>query len=151
VTGVAFGVAELVAYGVVVGVAVGVVFDVAKGAAGVAKGVAYVVAFSVAAGVARGVVFGVAKGPYFVAFCVTSALTISHLLVYPIQFFLSGVSWVFIRWTSLPLLHLFWHLSPVRWDEVVILPLPGLSRLLVNLRLRDPKLGKEAIDEVFMH
>ena len=131
--GVAFGVAEGVAVGVAVGVAFGVAFGVAVGVAGgVVEGVVEGVAFGVAVGVAFGVAFGVAVG---VAVGVTLSLLVSHLWIYPIQFCISGLSWLISRVAPEPLLQILWRLSPVRWDEIIIFPLPGLSKLLVNLYL----------------
>ena len=45
----------------------------------------------------------------------------------------------------------FWRVLPVHWDEIILLPLPGLVRLLVTLNRTDPVLGQEAIAEVAAH
>jgi hypothetical protein len=41
------------------------------------------------------------------------------------------------------------HLSPVLWDELIWLPLPGLDRQLVALTQKDRKQGLEAIAQVW--
>jgi uncharacterized protein len=99
-------------------------------------------------GVTGGVAIGLAVG---VVGGTTSALTSTHLLVYPIQWCLSCVSWLICKVVPASLLRFLWRLSPVRWDEIIILPLPGLSQLLLNLHRYDSVLGMEAIDEAYMH
>ena len=121
-----------VAFGVALGVALGVAF-------GVALGVAFGVAVGVALGVAVGVAFGVA-----------AFLSVTHLWIWPVQVCLSTASWVVKRvvpnWGPR-----LWRLSPVRWDEIILLPLPGLSELLVALTQQSPKLGQEALAVTAAH
>jgi uncharacterized protein len=155
------GVALAVTGGGALGVALGAALGVARGAAGsVAGSVARGVPAGAALGVLLGVLFGVSKGAAFgvafgvafgAAFGVINALTVSHLLVYPIQFCFSGIAWLISRAISPPLLRLLWRLSPARWDEIIILPLPRFSQFLVNLCSQDSEFGKEAIEEVSRH
>jgi AAA+ ATPase superfamily predicted ATPase len=99
-------------------------------------------------GITGGVVLGLSGG---IASGIISALTSSHLLVYPIQWCLSYISWLVCKVVPVSLLRFLWRISPVRWDEIIILPLPGLSRFLLNLHRYDSVLGEEAIDEVRLH
>jgi len=101
------------------------------------------VAVGVAGGVAGGVAFGVAGG-------VTTVLTITHALNLPFQYLLSLAIWVFLRFSP-GLSAALWRLSPVRWDEVILPPLPGLVGLLVALYRTDPALGRDALAEVATH
>ncbi|QQS45190.1 MAG: hypothetical protein IPM66_14640 [Acidobacteriota bacterium] len=81
---------------------------------------------------------------------VISCITATHFVVYPVQFFISLVSLFICRlmpnWTPA-----LWSISPVRWDEVILLPLPGLSELLVTLSRLNRTRGFEAIDELSRH
>ncbi len=154
--GVAFGVAWGVALGVAGGVAGGVALGVAGGVAGgVAFGVALGVALGVAGGVAGGVALGVALGvaggvALGVALGVASILATTHLPHIFFQLPLSLGSWwggrVFPR--ALPAL---WRVCPVRWDDIILVPLPGLPGFLATLYRTYPTLGKEAIATVAAH
>jgi len=147
--GAALGVGHGAAAGAAAGVAFGIVLSVVGGLAGsVAFGVAVGAAFGVGYGAAAGSAAGIVGG---VAFGLTSALTASHLLVYPIQFCFSGVGWLISKVTSPTFLRLLWRFSPARWDEIIIMPLPGLSQLLINLCHYDSELGQGAIDEISQH
>ena len=159
--GVAVGIAVGIAGGFAVSVALSVALSVAGGVAlgvaggglrgftvGLAGGLALGLAGGVDYGVARGVVVGLVVG---LMGGVTSVLTTNHLLVYPIQFCLSGVGWLISRVPPPTFLRSLWRFSPPRWDEIIILPLPGLSQFLVNLCHYDSKLGKEAIEQVRRH
>ena len=166
--GVALGVAVGVALGVAVGVAVGVVLGVALGVAGgVALGVAAGVAFGVALGVAGGVAFGVAGGVAVgvalgvalgvaggvaggVALGVSLVLVVTHLLNLFVQWpqtIISGLVARNLPGFSRPL----WRISPVRWDDVILLPLPGLVTLLTVLQRQYPQEGQQALKEVAAH
>jgi len=142
------GVASGVAFGVVAGVLAGVVFGKAGGeAVGVAVGVAGGVVFGVVLGVAfrswGGVAQGVALGVAAIAFS-------THILNYLPQLIISSAGWVITRFDK-DLSTFFWRISPVRWDDVILLPLPGLPRLLATLVINAPELGEEAINEVAAH
>jgi hypothetical protein len=94
---------------------------------------------SVPAGVPAGVTFGVA-----------ATLTASHLLNIPMHYCIAAASWLVVRffpdWSPA-----LWRLCPVRWDEVILLPLPGLAGLLVALHRTNADLGRAAIAEVAAH
>jgi len=146
--GVTFGVALGVARGVAVGVPSGVALGVASGVAlAVAGGMADGVAVGVVLGVAVGVVGGVASG---VAVGVMSALTVTHALNLPLQYLIGVTSWALLR-VSPGLSVALWRCSPVRWDEVILPPLPGLVGLLVALYRTDPAQGRAALAEVAAH
>jgi uncharacterized protein len=164
---VVFGVLAGVGFGVIVGVAVGVGFGGAIGvragvALGVAAGVAFGVAFGVmtsvslgvaagvAAGMGFGTLFGVIAGVMFgvwdsvaVGVAVGVAIGVSSWIGYfrlanyiieaPFAFLLSRSSRSDLR------------LSPVIWDELIWLPLPGLDRLLVSISNTDRQEGMKAI------
>jgi hypothetical protein len=85
-----------------------------------------------------------------VAWGVTATLTVTHVLTIPMHYVIAAWSWLLVRFfpDRSPAL---WRLSPVRWDEVILLPLPGLTGLLVALHREDPGLGRAAIAEVAAH
>lgn len=85
------------------------------------------------------------------AFVIIELLINCHILIYPFEFCISALSWVVGRLAPGPLLQRLWRLSPVRWDEIIIPPLPGLSQLLIDLSRYDSVLGSDAIDEVSRH
>jgi hypothetical protein len=146
--GTAWGVAWGAAFGVAWGVALGVAWSLAKGtvvsmALGVALGVALWVAGSAAVGKEGGAALGVAGGA-------ASVLVTTHVLNLPLHYFISLASWLLAR-LSPRLSPKLWRFSPVRWDEVILLPLPGLAGLLVELYHADSTLGREALVEVAAH
>ncbi len=120
VFGVAFGVAFCVAVGVAFGVAVGV-----------AVGVVGSVAFGVAGGVVGSVAFGVAGG---VALGVAVGLGSVRIPFYLFELLLCFTN----RWLSDdPFYHLRRH--PAWWDELTVLPLPGLVSILLHCLEQDVK------------
>lgn len=170
--GVAYGVAVGVAVGVVLGVAVGVALGVAGGVAlgvayGMASGMAVVAPLGVAGGVALGVALGVvggvrgsitvdiAFGAAFgmavgVAFGVAAVLTITHLPLLVLQAPLTLGLWAVAR-AAPGAGRRLWRLCPPRWDEVILLPLPGLEEFLMALVHTDSALGREALLAVAAH
>jgi len=60
------------------------------------------------------------------------------------------VNWSLVRFAP-DLSTTLWRLSPVRWDKVILPPLPGLTGLLVTLYRTDPVLGRAALAEVAAH
>ena len=179
VFGVAYGVAYGVAKGVVNGVVFGVVFCVAVGLAeGVAFFVALSVALSVATGVATvplsvppirvvvgvaiGLMFGVAIGlksgvALGVKVGVFFGVNLGVILLMTLHFPTLVLQWPYslLTW-PLPLLsprtsRWLWHIHPVRWDEVILLPLPGLPSLLATLYRLDSVAGREALAETAAH
>jgi hypothetical protein len=94
-------------------------------------------------GVAGGVAAGVAAG-------VASVLTITHLAVFPLQAILSSALWVITRFNR-KLSASLWRFSPVLWDEIILLPLPGLVDQLVILKSTYPAIGQESIAKVAAH
>jgi AAA+ ATPase superfamily predicted ATPase len=150
--GVEFSVAASVEFGVAVGMMTGVTFGVARGMRrGMLVGAVVGVVGAVVVGVAAAVAIDVAAGAVVVVVAsVASTVTITHLQVLPFQWLLSSVLWVIIRFNS-NLSPSLWRFSPVRWDEIIILPLPGLVGFLVTLNRSDPALGQEAIAQVAAH
>lgn len=90
---------------------------------------------------------GVAVG---VAFTLTYTVIFTHGLFLPVQHLVSLVSAFLIRLRP-AFAPTLWKLAPVRWDAIILLPLPGLSDLLVTLYRQHPTLGQEAINEVAAH
>ncbi|MGZ8216683.1 AAA family ATPase, partial [Methylomagnum sp.] len=121
------------------------------GAGGVALGVALGVAFGVAWGVAWGVAGGVALGGAGGgALGVASTLATSHLLNLVFQLPIASLGWILVRQrpqTS----RFFWRIHPIRWDEIILLPLPGTPRLLVSLYHLDDTAGRAALAETAAH
>jgi len=140
-SGVAVGVVGDVAGGVTFGVVVGVAFGVAGGMAfGVAGGVASGVAVGVVGGVAIGVAFGVLDG---MAFSVAWVLVV--LRVY---FWLPELAWMLALAVAasqgknaarmLPLL-------PPRFDQLIILPLPFMDKIIVKAHRENPAAAQQFI------
>lgn len=137
--GVAWSVTDGVVLGVAVGMALGVVFGVALGVAfGVVVGVVFGVVFGVVVGVVVGVAVGVALG---VAFGASYWLGHFRLFLY---LFEAPYSWLLSRLDRGGGL----HLSPVVWDELIWLPLPGLDAHLVAIGKGDRQEGMQAIAQV---
>lgn len=115
-------------------------------------GIVAVVMLSVI-GIGRaGVLFSIGRSISFgTKFVIASLLINSHLVVYPIQFVLAGTGRLISPIVPSSVFLWLWRLSPVRWDENIILPLPGLTDQLVNLYRCNPELGDSAIREVSQH
>jgi AAA+ ATPase superfamily predicted ATPase len=117
--GVVFGVVFGVAGGVVLGVAAGVVGGMALGvAAGVVGGMAFGMAVGVVLGVASGVVLGAAGG-------VAGAMGGVRIPIYLLELL---PCYMHRWWPSDPFYRLRQH--PAWWDELAVLPLPGLVPLI---------------------
>ncbi len=133
-----------VAAGVATGVATGVAVGVAYGVTAV---VTAVVAVGVAVGVATGVAYGVATG---VATGVADVLTVIHFPTLILQLPASLLSWPIHRlWPRSS--RWLWRIHPVRWDEIILLPLPGLPGLLATLYRLDSTAGRLALAETAAH
>lgn len=92
---------------------------------------------------AAGVAWGVAGG-------VAGFLSVSHLLFFPLEAFFCVSCRLIAR--IVPRASCFlWRLSPVRWDEVILIPLPGLAAFLVGMSRSHPAAGREAIAVVAAH
>lgn len=114
---------------------------------------------SIAVGVTIAIIMGLLIGltdgfdsgqPIGIAFGLTSILIVTHAIVLPLQALLSFISRIAIR--NAPLLSpTLWRISPARWDETILLPLPGLTELLVTLNRVNPQLGRAAIASVVAH
>jgi hypothetical protein len=81
---------------------------------------------------------------------VVVGLTASHLYLYLPQFLFCFFGAIIIR-SNPKASAKAWRVSPVRWDEIILLPLPGLVQLLVTLNRTNPALGQEAIAKVAAH
>ncbi|EDN70904.1 conserved hypothetical protein, membrane [Beggiatoa sp. PS] len=135
--GVAGGVAFGVAFGVVGGVAIGVAVGVAVGVAlGVAGGVALGVALGVAGGVALGVAGGVAFGVTFIAGVLRLYFWLPELLLTVFLYFFHTDPAKALRFL------------PTRWDELIILPLPFMDRLIIEAYQTNPTIAKQTIDHL---
>jgi hypothetical protein len=156
VSGVVGGVTSSIVIAVAGGMAVGVAINVAIGLTsgttgetarkltlGVVGGIVVGLALSVAGGIVVGVVGGVVGG-------MVCILIVTHALFLPFQVLLSFTSWIIIR-NSPTFGPRLWRISPVRWDEIIFLALPGLTELLVSLNRTIPTLGRAAIAKVAAH
>lgn len=147
VIGVALGVALNVVFGVTVGVVVGVMISMAVSIAvgGVVGGAVGVIAFGATFGVEGGAVVGAAFGAVGgVVGGVASIFMTTHLANLLWHIPASVLSLVIIKFypRASPLL---WRLCPARWDEVILIPLPGLPRLLAVLYRQNLVLGELAL------
>ncbi len=116
-----------VAGGVALGVAGGVAYGVAEGVAeGVAVGVALGVAVGVAVGV--GIILGTFQIPLFLG---ESLLTL----------------WLRLSLSASTQLERDTSYLPFRHHELIYLPLPGLTGVLIQVGQRDPKIGQQRIAE----
>jgi len=103
----------------------------------VAKGVAEGVAASVVLGVAAGVAFGVtASVGVGVAVPFVFWFVYFRLLTYPLDTMLSAIAYFMGRWRQ-DILAQAWRICPVSWNEVIWLPLPFVSKLLVLMTQRN--------------
>lgn len=150
--GVAFGVVSDVAFGVVVGVALDVAFVVAGGVAGgVTFSVMLGVAFGLTFGLTGSVLFDTTFGVTFGAVCgVALGVTSLHAIILPLQYLISLGIWMLVRLFP-ELSTVLWRFSPVRWDEIILLPLPGLVGLLVTLYHTDVAQGRTALAQIAGH
>jgi hypothetical protein len=157
--GVTFGVAFSVAFGLAGGLAGGVAFGVASEMVwNVAGGVAGGVAFGVAFGVVRGAVWGVVWGVVWSVASGVAGVVIGDGVAFGMALSVSciaGYFRVFLYIFEAPWLWLLSRrsggdirFSPVTWDEIIWLPLPGLDQQLVNLGRNNRQKGVEAIAEV---
>lgn len=146
-TGMAFDVVTGVAYGGAGGVAFGLAVGVASvGAVGVTFGVTVGVAFGVVFSVAGGEVFGVAGG-----------------VTFPIWFWLIyfRVPWFLVDAGLARLAHLrlgiggsaraLWRWHPLRWNEVIWLPLDGAGAFLAALVRENRDYGLQQLLFVATH
>ncbi len=126
VLGVSLGVAYGVAYGVVVGVVGGVVFGVVGDVAlGVVLGIVFGVVFDVAGGVVYGLVFSLTNG---VAFAIAYFLGL-----FRVYFWLPQVLWM-VGLNLLPSRSkTILNLLPPNFDEITFLPLPFLTKILIEI------------------
>jgi hypothetical protein len=76
---------------------------------------------------------------------------LTHLLFLPFQFALAIGIWFFSLLPPSDLLYGLWCLFPLRWDEFLVMPLPGSADLLAKLYKHDPVYGQLAIDHVTRH
>lgn len=167
VLGVGFGVGGSLGFGIAFGVAYGVGYGFNKDRAkdmtdtvevllGVATSIAIGIVVGMLVGAVGSIAYGIRRGSgigftFGAAFSIAGALSVSHLLFYPVQFVLSGVIRLIGQSVTDRALRIFWEISPIRWDETIILPLPGLSQLLIDLHANDSVFGNDAIDKIASH
>lgn len=160
VTGIVFGielgltldVAENISRGIAWGLVIGVIWGMVwRGiAANVVRMVADVI-WSIVGGLISGIALSLNLGIMGgIAFTITHIVICTHSPFLPIQALLSSTIAFLIRLRP-AFAPTLWRLSPVRWDAIILLPLPGLSDLLVTLYRQHPTLGQEAINEVSAH
>lgn len=154
--GMAGGLAMSMAMGMTGGVAVGVGGSIALGVAvGVAGSVAVSMAWSIAVRVATGMIIGIEAGVMYgitagLAGGIASLVIITHLPNLALQLPLSALAFLSSRWQ--PHSSRFgWKICPVRWDDIIFIPLPGLPTLLASLYRQDENLGRQALAETAAH
>ncbi|WP_295436455.1 AAA family ATPase [uncultured Thiodictyon sp.] len=143
-SGVAFGVARSVALsvagGLAFGVALGVAGSMAFGVAlGVAGGVAFGVPVGVGVGVVSGVVSGLARG---VAVGVAGSAGYLRLPIYAIELPWQLLAFAIQRTTG----RITLAQSPVLHHELSYVPLPTLTRHILDTAPRDQALARRALD-----
>lgn len=116
-------------------------------ALGVARGVRWGTVLGILASVWIGLIVDTVLG-LTTGLAVVLALT--HLLLWPAQALLTGGLWLLARFVP-DRVALAWRLAPVRWDEVILLPLPGLVGLLLLLHQSDAAQGQAALADVETH
>jgi AAA+ ATPase superfamily predicted ATPase len=144
--GLAVGLAFGIAGGIASGLGFGVTFNLRSGAAfGVVGGMSFGLAFGVAIASVAGTLAGVAAGTAFaVSFLILFGLTYFRLITYPIDVALSSISYLIGR-EHRHKVERAWRWCPIRWNEVIWLPLPFIGRLLVILVRQDREEGFKKI------
>ena len=148
-TGIAYGIAAGIALGIALGIAAGIAFGIAAGmtrsiAAGMTRSIAFGIAVGIAFGIALGIAFGITLGIAFgiavgIAF-VFSYFRLFYILPHMIQYLRVKIS-------EHEPFSLFRN-SPIYWDEVILMPLPFLSKFLVTLTEANRKEGLHEIEFV---
>ncbi len=146
--------------GVVQGVTLGVGAAMAFGmGSSVAFGITVGIVNGVASGVTLFVIFGLTAGFSFLveddvnrsmAYSLAGILAISHLPNLVLQLPSSLLAWPLHRFWPRTSRRL-WHIHPVHWDDIILLPLPGLPSLLATLYRLDSTAGQQALKETAAH
>lgn len=148
--GAAFGLAGVVAFQfavvVLISVAGGFTFGLAVGVpSGIARSVGFGIAISLGLGSIFGFGFSLAAGVAVgAAFGTAFWVTIFRLANYPIDALLSWVVSVFAKGYPGRIFFL-WRFSPLAWNEVVYLPLPGARKVLALMVQQDRSEGFKRI------
>jgi len=150
---IAFDLALGIATGAVLTIALGVLFgiDPALPIYLVVVLAAVTASVNVGINIFLGVVFGICGSVLLAGVAprwgLIAFLLTTHLVFFPLYTFLSVMSSTLIR-VSHRFSESLWRFSPVRWDEVIILPLPSLSGFLCELYFRNATTGRTALQEV---
>jgi hypothetical protein len=72
---------------------------------------------------------------------VTFVLTVTHLWVFPIHFIISSFSRIITKLQP-STTELLWRISPIKWDDIILFPLPGLTGFLIEFAHFDSQLGQ---------
>jgi hypothetical protein len=116
------GIAGAIAFGIAVGIALGTAGGIA-GAVGITEGIM----FGFGLGTAGGVLFGIAG----IAFGIAVGITLLRAYYQPMHV-----------WFIWPAVQARWYrFHPVAWDDLCLLPFPGLHRLLVAYFELSPEAG----------
>lgn len=164
--GLAVSLAGGATFGVVFGLAVSLAFGGVEGMArsvarSVASSVASSVAGSLAGGVTGGVAIGMTRGMAFglavslslsaafgltggVAYGVAYWLVYFRLLTYPFEVALSTITYIVSKQQPSAIARV-WRWSPVAWNEMIWLPLPFISKMLVMFVQQDRAEGLRQI------
>ncbi len=126
--GIALGIAGRIADGIEVGIAEAIAFAIVFGIVG---GIAFGIAFGIEVGTAEAIALGIAEGIAFV---------ISWMRLYyePLYFWMA--------W-PIPLPRLY-RFHPVAWDDLCLVPFPGLDRLLIAYASRDLEAAQMEIERL---
>ena len=149
---VSFGVFYGVLYGMAPGVKAGVLGIMAFSMTfSMKQEVVGSVFFSVIIGVTLGVLYSVIENVTFgVSIGMALVLINVHSPTLILQLPAALLSWPFHRlWPQTS--RQFWRIHPVRWDDIILLPLPGLPGLLATLYRLDSTEGKQALTETAAH
>jgi uncharacterized protein len=84
-------------------------------------------------------------------FGIAGVFVLYHLHLFPLQASITSLGWVLTRLNPDRFSAMIWRILPIRWDETILLPLPGIVSILVSLNQVEPKLGKAAISSLNSH
>ena len=146
--GIAVGIAGGIAVGIAVGIAGGIAFGIAGGitvgiALGIAVGIAGGITFGIAGGITGGIAFGIAGGITFgITFGIAVGIAGGIALL---RAYYQPFCWFFI-W---PAVQGRWYpCHPVAWDDLCLLPFPGLDRLLAAYADHAPTAARAEIERL---
>jgi hypothetical protein len=135
--GLAVGLAFGISFGLAVGTAFGIAFEIGVGigvalGVGLAFGLAFGIVYGIGGGIGGGLALGIALG---IAFGIAISRTF-YMVVH------SAFLWPRVRGD-------WYRFHPVAWDDLCLVPFPGLDRLLTAFAEREPEAGTTEIKRLF--